>query len=416
MNYTDSYQRPLKKPSRSLLPLIFSLLICGLIVGYIYFALNRPLPLLQPATSSLNLQTGTGTSQLNWPTTGQAAVAVDNTTIVETHGAQSPQAIASAAKVITALVVLQKKPLQANQPGPTITMTDADAALYNNYVAQEGSVVPVAAGEQINQRQVLEAMMIPSANNLADSLAIWAFGSLDAYRTAATSYLNRHGLHDTHIGSDASGFSASTTSTAHDLAILGRMAMDNPALRPIVGMASTTDIPELASVSNVNTLLGSNNIIGIKTGNTNEAGGVYLSASTTQINGHSLTLITAFLGVPTLSEAMQASLPLISSAQANVVSNQVLAKHAVVGEYRQPWGGVLPAVAVTGLTSPAWRGSTLTAHVSLQPIGPNARAGQIVGSASTSPTSLGKPSHTNIILLQSPTTPIIWWRLLHPTD
>lgn len=416
MNYRTSYHKPAKKhPKHRPLTIMLLLLVLGsLLGGYIYFALHRSLPQLQPSTSALNLRIGTGTSQLNWPATGQSAVGVLNTPILQVHGTQSPAPIASVAKVITALAVLQKYPLAMGQSGPTISLTAADAALYDNYVAQGGSVVPVSAGEQITERQMLEAMMLPSANNMADSLAIWAFGSLDAYRSFASQYVMKLGMRDTQIGSDASGFSPTTTSTARDLVIIGEQAMQNALLRQIVGQVSSTDVPMTNSVSNVNFLLGRKNIIGIKTGNTDQAGGVYLSASTTIVDHQTETVITALVGAPTLSQALEDSLPLIASAQANFVSASLLAQHAVVGEYNLPWGGVLPAIAQDGLITPAWRGSTATAHASLKPIDVNARADQVVGTAVISSNDLTGSHQTTIILQNAPSPPPILWRLLHP--
>ena len=111
-------------------------------------------------------------------------------------------------------IAFSDKNRSPGQQGPTITLSASDVALYNAYVAQQGSVVPVAAGEQISQYQMLQAIMLPSANNMADSLAIWAFGSLDAYATYANNYVARLGLSATHIGSDASGFAPNTISSA----------------------------------------------------------------------------------------------------------------------------------------------------------------------------------------------------------
>lgn len=391
------------------------MLAVTLIAGaYIYYALTLPLPMLQPSERSLQLQATTGVSKLSWPDTGQSAVAVSGTQILETHGKQVAEPTASVAKVITALVALQQKPLAPDESGPSITLSDADVTLYNNYVAVGGSVVPVIAGEVMTQRQALEAMMLPSANNIADSFAIWAFGSLTNYRAAATQYINSLGLKDTHIGTDASGFSPTTTSSAHDLAIIGEKAMQQPVLRQIVNQPNATDIPQTTMVKNVNFLLGMRNIIGIKTGNTDQAGGVYLSASTVQVNDHPATIITAYVGAPTLFQALQSSLPLITSAQTNFNSTSpLLAAHDVVAEYQQPWGGSLPATADTKLTTTAWKGSTVTATASLQPIRANSQAGQVVGIAASPKTAFSNSSSTKIILQKTATRPSIWWRLLH---
>ncbi len=407
-----------KKSRRNDTLLVVLLVIAACMGGYYYYALNRTLPLLQPAARSTHVQATTGLSQLSWPAVGQSAVAVTNSGILEVHGTQTSAPIASTAKVITALTVLRAKPIAVGTQGPVITLTAADVALYNSYVAQEGSVVSVSAGEHISEAQMIEAVMLPSANNMADSLAIWAYGSLDAYKIAATQYVTSLGLTNTHIGSDASGFSSSTTSTAHDLVIIGEQAMQNPVLRNIVGQPTASDIPGLDTVKNVNFLLGTNGIIGIKTGNTDQAGGVYLSAATAKVKDQDVTIVTALVGAPSLFQALQNSVPLITSAQSNFVAATLLSQQATVGEYRLPWGGqkggVVSATTQTNLTSTVWRGSTASASIILQPIDLSAKAGQVVGTATASKTEFANGNQTNVILQSAPTKPSTWWRLLHP--
>jgi D-alanyl-D-alanine carboxypeptidase (penicillin-binding protein 5/6) len=403
-----------KKSHRSRIATLLMPALTLILGGYIYYALTLPLPMLQPSERSLQLQAATGVSKLSWPTTGQSAVAVNGTPILETHGNQVAAPTASVAKVITALVTLQRKPLTSDESGPSLTLSDADVALYNSYVTVGGSVVPVSNGEVITQRQALEAMMLPSANNIADSFAIWAFGSLVNYSAAATQYINSLGLKDTHIGTDASGFSPTTTSSAHDLAIIGEKAMQQPVLRQIINQPNATDIPETTVEKNVNFLLGTAGIIGIKTGNTDQAGGVYLSASTVQINNAPTTIITAYVGAPTLFQALQGSLPLITSAQTNFSStSQLLAANDVVAEYQQPWGGSLPATAETKLTTTAWKGSTVRATANLSPISADSHVGQVVGTAVSPKTPFSNSSVIRIILQNKPTRPSVWWRLMH---
>src|SRR5919201_989158 len=63
-----------------------------------------------------------------------------------------------------------------SQDGPTITLTDADVADTERRRRQEESVVSIAAGEQLTQRQALQALLLPSANNIAAVLARWDAG------------------------------------------------------------------------------------------------------------------------------------------------------------------------------------------------------------------------------------------------
>ena len=105
--------------------------------------------------------------------------------------------IASISKIVTALVVLDAKPLAAGESGPAITFTDADAALYGKYLRVNGKVELISAGVVMSQREALEVVLVSSANNYAESLVVWAFGSQDAFVTAATAWLSVNGLTDT---------------------------------------------------------------------------------------------------------------------------------------------------------------------------------------------------------------------------
>ncbi len=256
----------------------------------------------------------TATSSLAWPSFGQSAVGIVGESAVQTHGTQTPVPTASTAKLITALVVLQKKPLSLGENGPTLTMTRDDLELLNKYIALDGSKIgKVMVGEKLSEYQILEAMLLPSANNMADSLAIWAYGSLPAYQEAANAYLAEHGLHGTRVGVDASGLDPSTVSTAHDMVLIGELVMQNPVLAEIVGKKSASGFPLIGTITNTNTLLGESGIVGIKTGNSDEQGGAFVGAAHVTVNGKMETVVTAVLGASTLDEAMRSSVPLINS-------------------------------------------------------------------------------------------------------
>jgi D-alanyl-D-alanine carboxypeptidase (penicillin-binding protein 5/6) len=381
--------------------------------GYSYWSLRRAAPSITPEHGAVALHPQSPTKPLPWPASGEAAVGLGNTGVLASNGVQKPLPTASTAKVLTALCVLGQKPLASGQAGPPITFSAADVAIYNAYAAEQGSVVAVTAGEQISEYQALQAMMLPSANNMADSLAVWAFGSLNNYAIYANRYAKQLGMPNTHVGSDASGFDASTTSTAADLVRLGQAAMKNPVLSQIVGQTTATGIPGSGTLKNVNFLLGTDHIVGIKTGNTDQAGGVFISASQITINNAPVTIVTAVIGAPTLYEAMAGSLPLITAAQANFAPVQVVAKGAVIGTYHQPWGGDVPVIASQGLSATAWRGQPVNAVIQLQPVSDRVAATQTVGSVTANPgtaSALSVPVH----LARPVGAPPLWWRLLHP--
>jgi D-alanyl-D-alanine carboxypeptidase (penicillin-binding protein 5/6) len=252
---------------------------------------------------------------LAWPSYGQSAIGIVGESAIETHGVQTPVPTASTAKLITALVVLEAKPLQLGQAGPQLTMSRDDIALLVKYDSLGGSMIgKVTVGEKLSEYQMLEAMMLPSANNMADSLAIWAYGSLPAYRDAADRYLANHGIADTQVGTDASGLDPSTVTTAHDMVQIGELVMQNPVLAEIVAKKSVSDFPLIGTITNTNLLLGQSGIVGIKTGNSDEQGGAFVGAAHVSVAGKPQTIVTAFLGAPTLSDALSGSLSLIQSA------------------------------------------------------------------------------------------------------
>ncbi len=380
---------------------------------YLYWTLGRPLPPLKPVING-PLQVQAPAGKLVWPAQHQSAVGMVDSSILETHGKQQPSPTASTAKLITALVVLQAKPLKPGQQSPTITLTPSDVAIYNNYVSRDGSLVQVKAGEQISEYQMLEAMLLPSANNMADSLAIWAFGSLKNYSQAANQYLEGQGLVETHVGSDASGFNPSTTSTARDLVRIGELTMQNPVLAQIVGQPSANGIPVVNNIKNVNFLLGTDNVIGIKTGNTDQAKGVFVSASRTTPNGKPVVIVTALMGSPTIYTALKDSTPLIQSAQTNFKPVTVVKKDTAVATYKVSWGGSVTAVVTKDLSLKAWGGSTVIAKVHLQSISPHDHADQIVGSVTVPGSAVSNQISVPAKLQTTPIKPSAWWRLTHP--
>jgi D-alanyl-D-alanine carboxypeptidase (penicillin-binding protein 5/6) len=390
------------------------LFVVVLIAGYGAWALKRPLLQLIPGQAVAQVQAKTPASTLAWPPAGQAAVGIAGSQIMQANGAQTPLPIASTAKLITALSVLQKKPLKPGQQGPAITLTDADVALYNSYMARNGSVMRVVAGEQISEYQTLQAIMLPSANNVADSLAIWAFGSLDNYAAYANKYVAQLGLHNTHIGTDASGLAPSTTSTAQDLVKLGEAAMQNPVLAQIAGQPTATGLPIVNNIKNVNFLLGTDNIVGIKTGNTEEAGGVFVGAAKTTVNNKPVIIVTAVSASPSLFAAMKDSLNLIRSAQTNFKPVTVVNAGTVAGSYKVPWGGSIPATATGNLNTTSWAGSTVTANIYLKNISADSKAGQSAGSVRISKSALTDEKSVAVKLQGAPTKPSAWWRLTHP--
>ena len=338
--------QPDKKPRRTPYFLLVILLVLALVAWYLPFQAVAPIYYpLQPGAAPES-------AAIAWPAFGQSALGAKDYGLLETHNVQKPFPTASVAKVFTALAVLKQKPLKDGEQGPMITITQADMDSFNSYYAQGGSIAQVALGEQLSERQALEALMLPSANNMAFTLARWAFGSLDAYTSYINSFNAGIGLKNTHIA-DASGFSPATVSSAEDLVRVGQLAMNNPALASIVSEQQAT-IPVAGLIHNVNWLLGSDGINGIKTGNTDEAGGCYLFSTVRVVNGKSINVIGAVMGAGSLQEALGSARSLAISSDKGFASQPILTKGQQIGEYRMPWGKKVGIDAADNLSVVSW--------------------------------------------------------------
>jgi serine-type D-Ala-D-Ala carboxypeptidase (penicillin-binding protein 5/6) len=222
--------------------------------------------------------------------------------------------IASVAKVMTAYIILLDHPLGTGEAGPPIVVAPREAAAYPAQVRNGDSLVPVAAGEQLTERQALEALLLPSADNIAWILARWDAGSQAAFTARMNATARRLGMTATRY-TDPSGLSASTTSTAADQVRLGMAAMREPALAQIVALHSAV-IPVAGVVRNYNTLLGRDGIDGIKTGSDTAAGGCILLAAWQPVHGRSTLVVAATFGQPgtmatMLAHALQAGQQLV---------------------------------------------------------------------------------------------------------
>ncbi len=373
-----------------------------------YGAYLRPLPVL--AAKTVTPTVAAEQVALSWPAGGQAAIGAEGQGVMAATAVQKPVPTASVAKVMTALAVLKKHPLKTGEAGPTITMTEADVALYNSYVGQGGSAVQVVVGEQMSEYQALQAIMLPSANNIADTLAIWAYGSLPAYHAAANQLAQSLGMTQTTFAGDASGLLPETVSTAHDLVLLGQAAIKDVVLKEIMGQ-KTAVLPIVGTVSNVNVLLGRGGIIGVKTGNTEEAGGCYLFAATRTLpSGQSVTSVGAVMAAGSLGQAMTSSLPLLDSFYQNFVSQVVVPKNTVAARYTLPWNGqTVTAVTAQDTTVLNWRSGKVTVKVSAAHMSAPQVSGANAGTL-TAQSSYGQTT-TPLVLSSAIPEPAWQWRI-----
>lgn len=349
---------------------------------------------------------------VDFPEYGASAIgAIGYPGVLASGGSLEALPIASISKIITALVVLEAKPLAPGEPGPDITFSDADVDLYNAQVAQNGSVAGVYSGQVMSQRTAMSVMLIASANNYAESIANWAFGSQGAFVQAATDWIARAELTSTAMV-EPTGVSPRNVSTSSDLVQLGRLALANPVLAEIVATPSI-DVPNLGVIENTNALLGTVGVDGIKTGTLDEAGSCLLFSQDFSVGGTAVTLVGVVLGGPdhdTIDLAIQS---LLAQADAGFREVTLATDGQQFATYATTWGDVSTAVAASSLSVVVWSATPVSLTVTPSPV-QLATAGTEVG---TLRFTVG--DRTFEVALHLSTTiddPGAWWRLSHPFE
>ncbi len=316
---------------------------------------------------------------LPWPSRGSAAVGVSGLGLLESSGNEQPIPAASVTKVMTALIVLEDKPLKKGEDGPTLILTDADVSAYEADVRDQQSVAPVQAGEKLTELQALEGMLIPSANNLAETLARWDAGSIAAFVAKMNARAAALGLKQTHYA-DVSGASPGSVSTPSDLVRLGMVAMRQEVFAQIVGMGQV-DLPVAGTVYNVDAVLGQEGIVGVKTGSGLNTGANFLFAANVTVDGHPILVFGCVMGQPTLQLAFSRALALIAAMQPALHVRRVLERNESVATYTTQWGAQSDLVSTVDVDLAEWPGMVLRQRLDANtlvvdtPIAPDTREG-----------------------------------------
>lgn len=203
---------------------------------------------------------------------------------------------ASTTKLMTAIIALE----QGNTDDVVTVSEQALAGL-----PERGSSVFLVAGEQMPFLDMLKYLLISSGNDAANALAEHVGGSVDSFVAmmnakaaelgcTGTHFANPHGLHDD-----------DHYTTARDMLLIARCAMDNPTIAEIVALpqtkiAPTNKHPNESTLTTTNHLISKikqaeyyyPSAIGVKTGFTTPAGYCLVAAA---VNGD-LTYISVVLG------------------------------------------------------------------------------------------------------------------------
>jgi serine-type D-Ala-D-Ala carboxypeptidase (penicillin-binding protein 5/6) len=264
-------------------------------------------------------------SAVSWPLQGQGALVLGNGRAMASPD-QQPVPIASLAKVMTAYLTLQRYPVSGAQDGFTITVTEAEVRAEAQDAAENQSAVAVQTGEQLTERQLLEALLIPSGNNIARILAGQVAGSETSFLAEMNAKARALGMdHTTYT--DPSGFDPGTVSTAADQLRVFRAAVRFQVFRQIVSMPSVT-LPVAGTVTNFNPLVADG--YGGKTGSDSAAGGCLAFFIPTVVGGRPSTTAGVVLG-PGQGSNTSALLAAAGQAARHLVDSVAPARAHVIG-------------------------------------------------------------------------------------
>ncbi len=377
--------------------------------------LVRPVPVPRTVFSLPSSYTVPGPAlQLPFPTAGQASLYLDGTGWVARTPGQTPVAIASVTKLMTALLVVRAHPLNPGQPGPSLTLSAADQSVYQQELAAGDSVVAVRAGESISELQLLEGLLLPSGDNVARLLSQWVSGSRGAFVVAMNQEAKRLGMTQT-VYADASGLDPGSMSTATDLTKLAMKVMAQPVLADVVAM-STAVLPVAGTVHNYDFVLGRQGVVGIKTGWTAEAGGCFVFAARRPVGGgHTAELLGAVLAQPGnaysgIAAAEHDSVALLAATWPRLEVVAPIQAGEVVGQLRTPWGARSPVRAVGTIRVLGWPGLAIPLTARAMPLRTPLDKGAVVGELRARPA--GGPDLSAAALAGSQLNGPGWyWRL-----
>jgi D-alanyl-D-alanine carboxypeptidase (penicillin-binding protein 5/6) len=394
--------------------LLGAILVGGTVVSLVRITATPPPPSLQLTAAGTYTPIPGPPVPVHQPPQGALALQGDGKDIALLD-ADRARPIASVAKVMTALETLRAHPLKDQfDEGAVLTMTDVDVADYKETVRNDGSSLPVVAGEKLTERQLLLGLLLPSANNFADTLARWVSGSVDAFVTRLNAAAQQMGMAHTHFV-DPHGFSPDTVSSASDLVLLGKAVLANTPLSAVVATQQAR-LPDGTQIENLDSLLGTvPGWLGIKTGSTPLAGGCLLFAARRDVGGGQVTLVGAVLHQTDLAAALDAARTAVESGfQGYGVVTTDTSPPAVTGQVTTKWGAMSSLhVATGGHAAVALRmGSVVQLSTTTRPVASGAAAGATVGTVAGTVDGVERFRWT-VVLDSAVPAPDWTWMLLH---
>ena len=207
-------------------------------------------------------------------TSASAAVLIEAESgdVIYEKDAHSRRGPASTTKIMTAIVAAEH-----SSPDEIVTVDSRAANV-------EGSSAYLYAGEKVTMETLMYALMLRSANDAAAAIAYHVAGGIEEFAAMMNEKAAELGLCDTHFVNPHGLDDGEHYTSAYDLAMIARAALENETVRKIVGTKTYSATMEEGDATRVfvnhNRLLFTyDDIIGVKTGFTKKCGRTLVSAA-----------------------------------------------------------------------------------------------------------------------------------------
>ena len=227
------------------------------------------------------------THAVDFSISAQSAVLINpqNNEIIFEHNANQQLGMASTTKIMTAIVAIENGDL------------DRKYIIPSDAVGVEGSSLYLKEGEEMTLRELLIGLMLRSANDAAEAIAIIVGGSVEGFADMMNNKADALGLKDTHFTNPHGLADSEHYTTAKELAFISAYALKNATFKSICSLSSATlpGIEYSRQVTNHNKLLYTyDGAYGVKTGFTKATGRCLVSAA----KRNEIDLIAVTLNAP----------------------------------------------------------------------------------------------------------------------
>lgn len=186
---------------------------------------------------------------------------------------------ASTTKILTAILAIEK----CNLDDKVTIKKSSISSIPPGYTSCN-----LVEGEVLTVSDLLQATLVPSANDAANALAEHISGSVENFTDLMNTKINELGLKNTHFVNTNGIHNENHYTTAYDLALIAKYCMQNQTFRKYANIPTctinATNKSNVRKLKNTNELINPSSkyyiedCIGIKTGHTTEAGNCLISS------------------------------------------------------------------------------------------------------------------------------------------